>query len=237
MEKIKDIPVKGFIETSFVDWPGKICSVIFFSRCNFRCPYCHNADLVMRPDALQDVAWEDIASHLISQKGWIDGVCVSGGEPTLHPSLPDVFRFLKKQGFLTKIDTNGSNPTILKTLIEEDLLDYVAMDVKSCLDEQSYCKITGTAHMIDTVKESIDLLLSSRAVQHEFRVTVVPTYHGPEEIYKLARDLNGAQKLRVQNFSPSSALLDPSLQDLKPFSEEEIGVFQDQVDRLIGLQP
>jgi len=233
MDNIRDIPIKGFLEASFVDWPGRICSVIFFPQCNFRCRYCHNADLVLRPDALEDIGFDSIIKRLSDLKGWIDGVCVSGGEPTLHASLPKVFSALKKEGFLTKLDTNGSNPEALHSLIEEGLVDYVAMDVKSSLDETSYCKIIQTSNMLESVKKSIRLLLKG-VVQYEFRFTVLPSYHCPEDIYNLAVELNGAERLRIQNFNPSQTL-DPSLKTLEPYSDGEIDLIQKRVDKLISM--
>ncbi len=233
METLSGIPVKGFVETSFVDWPGKICSIIVFPRCNFRCRYCHNAELVLRYDSLEDIDFREITKRLSALKGWVDGVCISGGEPTLHPSLTNVLAFIKNEGFLTKLDTNGSNPEILKALIEEGLIDYVAMDVKSCLDETSYCNITQTPNILATVKKSIRLLIEGN-VKYEFRVTVVPSFHCTEDIYKLAMELNGAARLRVQNFHPSEAIIDPGLKQLKPYTDEDIAFFQQRVDQLIA---
>ncbi len=233
MERLNHIPVKGFIENSFVDWPGMLCAVVFLPGCNFRCPYCHNAELVLRPDALQDVDWTEIADYLHSQRGWIDGVCISGGEPTLHRGLPDVFRAVRAMGLAAKLDTNGSNPAMLEALMAEGLLDYVAMDVKSCLDEQHYCMITGAANMFDAVKQSIRILLGG-SVDYEFRTTVVPTFHKPDDIFRLAAELNGAPRLRIQNFSPSESILDPRLKNLQPFTDEQISSIQQRVDRLIA---
>ena len=233
MTPFKDISIKGFLETSFVDWPGNICSVIVLPSCNFRCRYCHNTDLVLRPGELENIDFHSILKRLSELKGWIDGVCVSGGEPTLHSSLPKVLSALKKEGFSVKLDTNGSNPKKLLSLMEDGLVDFVAMDVKSSLDETSYCTITQTPHMLESVKKSIRILLQGK-VPHEFRCTVVPSYHGAEDIYKLAMELNGAKRLRIQNFNPTQTL-DPSLQTLKPFAEADICHMQEKVNKLISI--
>lgn len=233
MKDLKKFQIKGFIETSFVDWPGKICSVVFFPRCNFRCCYCHNSELILRHDKLEDLDFEAILKRLSGMKAWIDGICVSGGEPTLHRELPDVFSIIKKQGFLTKLDTNGSNPAMLKSLVNSKLVDYVAMDVKSSLDERSYCKITQAPNMLKSVKESISFLLEKK-VEYEFRLTVLPSHHKKDDIFKLAMDLNGAARLRIQNFNPSAAVLDPSLHNLKPYTETDINFIQARVDQLIA---
>ena len=232
MESLASLSIKGFIEASFVDWPGKLCSVIFFPRCNFRCRYCHNGPLVTKPDMLEDIQFSHIMAYLQRERAWIDGVCFSGGEATLQPQLPEILACIKAQGFLTKLDTNGSNPELLKRLIDDRLVDYVAMDVKAALDERSYCAITQSARVLDRVKESISILMDS-PVEHEFRLTVVPSYHGSEEILQVARDLNGASRLRIQNFNPAS-VLDPSLQSLKPFDDALIDRYQQQVNDIIA---
>lgn len=233
MHSLQDLPIKGFIDTSFVDWPGKICAVLFFPRCNFRCPYCHNSELVLRPDSIETIKPESVFARLDDLRGWIDGVCVTGGEPTLQPKLHRLLEVIRAAGFQTKLDTNGSNPDILRELIDAGLLDYVAMDVKSCLDENSYCKITNVAEsMLSRVRTSIDLLIEGR-VNYEFRVTIVPEYHGPEDIYQLARDLSGAARLRLQNFKPGASILDPNLKTAKPYTPEDLANLQLRVDELL----
>jgi len=234
MHTIKDLPIKGFIDTSFVDWPGKICAVLFFPLCNFRCPYCHNAELVLSPDSIKTLDPETVFARINDLRGWIDGVCVTGGEPTLQPKLRKLLEIVREAGFQTKLDTNGSNPDLLRELIDAKLLDYVAMDVKSCLDENSYCKITNTAEsMLEKVRASIDILLENR-VEYEFRVTIVPDYHNPEDIYQLARDLSGAARLRLQNFKPGASILDPALKTAKPFTPEDMENLQIRVDELLN---
>jgi pyruvate formate lyase activating enzyme len=233
MDSAATIPIKGFLETSFVDWPGKICSVIFFSQCNFRCRYCHNARLVLQPETFTTIGFDTIMQYLNGQKGWIDGVCVSGGEPTLHPSLPLVLAALKEKGFLTKLDTNGSHPGVLQTLLAEGLVDYIAMDVKASLNETQYCAIIQAPDMLAAVKKSIRIIIDS-GIEHEFRCTVLPSYHNPEEIVEIARELNGAHRLRIQNFKPEHTL-DPDLQSHQPFTEEMIDSLQQRVNDIICM--
>ncbi|MEI6126809.1 MAG: anaerobic ribonucleoside-triphosphate reductase activating protein [Pseudomonadota bacterium] len=231
MQRLKKLPIKGFIETSFVDWPGKISSVIFLSRCNFRCRYCHNAEIVLRHETIKNISFAVILQYLAAQKKWVDGVCISGGEPTLHEDLPFVLEVLKHEGFLTKLDTNGSNPDILQSIIAGGLVDYIAMDIKASLNESSYCRITQADNMLTLVKRSIRILIDS-GIQHEFRCTVLPSYHGPEEIINIARELNGAQRLKIQNFNPTHTL-DPELKSHQPYSEEMIDHIQQQVNAII----
>ncbi len=230
---LSKISIKGFIETSFVDWHGIICSVIFFPFCNFRCPYCHNADLVLNPGVFEDIGLDDVFKRLSDLKGWVDGVCVSGGEPTLNPELPAVLSTIKSKGFLSKLDTNGSNPEVLSSLIKKGLVDYVAMDVKSCLDEESYCMVSGSSGMLESVNRSIQLLINGN-IDYEFRITVVPRFHTSEDMFRLAKQLKGAKVLRLQNFNPSSSVLDPSFQKEPSFSEDELTIMQRNVNHLIA---
>ena len=135
--------IKGFLETSFVDWTGKICSVVFAPGCNFRCPFCHNHELVLQPHRFETVPEEYVLDRLSTFRGWIDGVCITGGEPTLQPDLKDFIRRLKKTGFEVKLDSNGTRPEVLTELAEEGLLDYVAMDVKGPLNHIDYSRASG----------------------------------------------------------------------------------------------
>ncbi|MBU2547522.1 MAG: anaerobic ribonucleoside-triphosphate reductase activating protein, partial [Proteobacteria bacterium] len=132
--------IKGFLETSFIDWPGQVASVLFLAGCNFRCPFCHNHGLVLRPDDYPGLSWNSIRDRLARFPGWIDGVVITGGEPTLSPGLADLAREIKDMGFQVKLDTNGGRPEVLAGLIEADLLDHVAMDVKGPLDDVSYAR-------------------------------------------------------------------------------------------------
>ncbi|MBF0526325.1 MAG: anaerobic ribonucleoside-triphosphate reductase activating protein, partial [Deltaproteobacteria bacterium] len=126
--------IKGFIETSFVDWAGKIAAVVFLPGCNFRCPMCHNHELVLHPEAISDYPFEIIADSLNQHQGWIDGVCITGGEPTNHPNLARLLEVFKGLGLPVKLDTNGSRPDVLAHLLAQGQVDYVAMDVKAQLN-------------------------------------------------------------------------------------------------------
>ena len=128
--------IKGFLETSFVDWADKICSVLFLPYCNFRCPYCHNHELILSPDRFETLDWDVIRGRLQSLAGWLDGVCVTGGEPTLHPDLPNLLTAIKALGLPVKLDTNGTRPQVLRFLVTEGLVDFVAMDIKGPLEPE-----------------------------------------------------------------------------------------------------
>src|SRR3990172_5212753 len=128
---LENFHIKGFLETSFVDWRGMITALIFLPSCNFRCPYCHNHPLVLSPQNYRDIPLGSILAKLDTLKGWVDGVTISGGEPTLCNDLPILISSFKKEGFKVKLDTNGSNPSVIRSLIDEELIDYIATDIKS----------------------------------------------------------------------------------------------------------
>ena len=223
--------IKGFLETSFVDWPGKIASVIFLPYCNFRCPYCHNHGIVLNPEKLETISIEYVLNRLNKFKGWIDGVCITGGEPTLHPSLPEFIHKFRVQNFLIKLDTNGTNPHVLRNLISNKLIDYVSMDVKAPLDEIRYSKCAGVPVNLKDIRESISLLKGG-TVPYEFRVTVVPSLLKEDDIIELAKQLARADKLTIQNFNPSDTL-DTNLKHVKPYNEDELKRIQDRVSKII----
>ena len=214
----KVLSVKGFLETSFVDWPGKVVSVLFLPGCNFRCPFCHNHQLVLKPGELEDIPLPHIMSRIAELKGWVDGVCITGGEPTIHPRLPSFMAEIKSAGFLIKLDTNGSNPHMLRSLIEQGLADCVAMDVKASLDKTSYDRAAGVSTDLENIKESIGFLKKG-TVEYYFRTTVVPALHKEEDLLTLARHLSGSSSLTLQNFNPEDPL-DPRLKDSTSYPEE-----------------
>ena len=225
-------PIKGFIETSFVDWPGKVASVIFLPHCNFRCPYCHNYDLVLNPDQFPTVPVQHILTRLRHYGRWIDGVCITGGEPTLFPDLRQLIETLRNEQLLIKLDTNGSRPRILKRLLQDGLLDHVAMDVKAPLDPDSYSRCSGVPVNTEDIQESIDLL-RAHAPSYEFRVTVVPSLLTRNHLVQLAHELTGAAKLTLQHFSPLHTL-DPRYKEIAPYTDGEMSSMQDEVDQIIN---
>lgn len=231
-------PIKGFLETSFSDWPGKVVSVIFLPFCNFRCPYCHNYELVLHPEKFPDFPLEFIMETLFLNRDWIDGVCVSGGEPTLHPWLPSLLRSFKETSGLAlkiKLDTNGSSPELLERLIQEKLVDYVAMDLKAPLEMERYEEIIGIPlgeKGLTSIQKSIKILLAGR-VDYEFRTTFVPGYLREEDIYQLAQAIKGARRYTLQNFNPRHTL-DKKLQKQKPFPENTLKKMQKIAAVIIG---
>ncbi len=235
-------PIKGFIETSFSDWPGKVAAVLFLPLCNFRCLYCHNHGLVLHPEGYADFPLEQILSALRERCGWIDGVCLTGGEPTLHPWLPSLIRELKSAPGLApagsslgiKVDTNGTNPEVLRRLLKENLLDYVAMDLKAPLDPLRYAAVCGVplgAEEMGRIESSIEFLLHGR-VDFEFRTTLAPAFIGEEEIYDLARRVQGAPRYTLQNLNPRETL-DRSLAETALFDPGKLKRMQERVNEII----
>ncbi|MCW4022778.1 MAG: anaerobic ribonucleoside-triphosphate reductase activating protein [Candidatus Bathyarchaeota archaeon] len=219
--------VKGFVDLSFVDWDGKVSSVLFLPNCNFRCPFCHNVNLVLNPESIETIPFEYINEQLKNQKGWIDGVCITGGEPTLHSDLPDLIPKIKQMGFLVKLDTNGTNPDTLKELLDKKLLDYVAMDVKAPLTVEKYSKAIGVnaKKLLEKVKQSISLLMNSDT-DYEFRTTVVPTLHDPDDIKQICHSLEGCKKYVLQKFDVNigQRVLDPTF-TTKTITNDEMQKF------------
>ncbi len=228
--------IKGVIDLSFVDWDGKISSVFFLPSCNFRCPFCHNVALVLHPETEETTPFERVEDYLKKQKTWIDGVCITGGEPTLHSDLPDLCFKLKEMGFLVKLDTNGSNPMMVKALIEKGLVNYVAMDIKAPLTVEKYSKAIGinAEELLAKVKEIVGILLDSK-IDYEFRTTIVPTLHEEKDIEEICRSIQGCKKYVLQKFDVSvgKETLDPDFSKLKPFTDKEMEMFLTAAQELL----
>ncbi len=195
--------ILGFIETSLIDWEKRVCSVIFVGGCNFKCPFCQNYSLVKESKELKIWSWQEIKDKLILKKNWLDGVVVSGGEPTIHPEIFGLLIKLKELGFPTKIDTNGSFPYVIKEMLELGLIDYVAMDVKTALDERYY-QACGRKIELSLIKRTIQLLQESN-IDYEFRTTLVPQLVGAEELIAIAREIAPAKSYVLQQYIPQNA--------------------------------
>ena len=167
-------------------------------------------------------------------KSWIDGVCITGGEPTIQKALPDFIQVFKNENLLVKLDTNGNNPEMIEILLKERLVDAIAMDVKAPLDEVSYSRLTGVAIDLKTIKKSIDLIRKS-SVETIFRITVVPAMLTEENVYRLAEDLYPIKKLALQQFSPENTL-DPTLKYERPWPQEKLEQVQRHVDQLLNIK-
>ncbi|MBW2992076.1 anaerobic ribonucleoside-triphosphate reductase activating protein [Candidatus Woesearchaeota archaeon] len=210
------VEIRGLQKTSLVDYPPNIACTVFLGGCNFRCKFCHNPDIVFNKPAM--IEEEEFFKFLEERKNLLDGVCVTGGEPTLHKYLPEFLMKIKKKGMLVKLDTNGSNPEMLRNIIDNKLVDRIAMDIKGPLED--YEKICGCKVDTEKIKESIELV--KKVFDHEFRLTVVPQFINKENIVKIGELLKGAKRLFLQQFVSSVDLVDNSLKGKKPHSVEEL---------------
>lgn len=216
MSSEHSLPVKGFIETSFIDWKGSLSAVVFTGGCNFRCPFCHNRDLVEDHRELDEITVDDIRFALRRHRDWVDRLVISGGEPTVHKGLYSFVETIKSDGFLIKLDTNGSAPETIKELVGAGLVDYIAMDIKGPID--NYDRWCGTTVDEKKIAESVDFLLQGQ-VDYEFRMTVVPFLHKEHDVYTTADYIRGARRFFVQEFRPVNTL-DPSFESIRPFSPD-----------------
>jgi len=213
--------VKGFIQNSLLDWDGKIVSTLYTPHCNFRCPFCQNAELVLNPEELETIPFEVIEDYLKKNKGWIDGVCITGGESCMYKDLPEFIQKIRKLGMLVKLDTNGGFPVLLQDIINKKLVDYIALDIKAPLNLSSYSESIGVKNpqVLEKVKKSIKLIMDSD-IDYEFRTTVVPTLHKKKDIEEIAKFIKGAKKYALQNFSTRGEILDPKFKDVRPYHIE-----------------
>ncbi len=210
-------------KTSLIDYPGEVASTLFTIGCNFRCPFCHNASLVI-PEQFppQRISAEQANSELATRKKYVQAICITGGEPTIHPELVWFIESLKKEGLKVKLDTNGTNPQMLSELYQKGLLDYVAMDIKSSLED--YDESSGIETDISKIKESVAIIRAS-GVPYEFRTTVVPGLHNLEKIEALGKWLEGADKYVLQAFSPEGGTLNKAFETKAPFKDTDLRAF------------
>jgi pyruvate formate lyase activating enzyme len=205
-------PIAGYLPTTLIDWPGRLAAVVFLPQCNLRCRYCHAGALLNDP--AETIPIESLLEHLESRRGWLDGVVICGGEPTLWPTLPALCDVLRREGLAVKLDTNGTRPERLEELIELKLVAAVSMDLKAPLDAR-YHLACGDQTPLEAIDRSIDLIMSS-GLEYEFRTTVCPLFIGPAEIHAMGRRIHGARKWILQRFEPAFAL-DPHLRQVLPY--------------------
>lgn len=197
--------IKGLQKLTLLDYPEKMACTVFTAGCNFKCPFCHNASLVIDVDTDDIISEEDFFSFINKRVGIIEGVCITGGEPTLQPDLESFIKKIKEIGLLVKLDTNGYRPDILISLVESGLIDYVAMDIKNC--KEKYPLTAGCENLeIDRICRSVDFLKTG-IIDYEFRTTIVKELHTPDDIIKIGEWLDGSQKYYLQRFEDSGDLI------------------------------
>lgn len=200
--KVGDIMIiKGLLKTSLLDYPDKIATTIFVGGCNFKCPFCHNGDLVIASNKLKTYTEYEVFEHIEKRKNILDGICITGGEPTMYDDLPIFIEKIKKYGLPIKLDTNGTNPDMIKELLNKNYLDYIAMDIKN--SEDKYSLSTGVKmNDISKIDNSIKLLINSN-IDYEFRTTVVRELHNEEDFHKIGEWISGAKRYFLQQFVKS----------------------------------
>lgn len=220
----------GLNKTTLLDYPGKVASTIFIGGCNFRCPFCHNSSLISPGQAFPGISQEDVLSFLKKRRHILEGVCITGGEPTLHKDLLNLVKKIKDLGLSIKIDTNGSNPMFLKQLVKEGLVDKIAMDIKS--SPENYHILSGLSSFdLSAVNESIAFLMEGN-IEYEFRTTAVKELHSEKDFIRIGKWLAGAEAYYLQAYRDSEEVLQPGYSS---FSTEELQHFRSILLQTIPL--
>lgn len=218
-------PIAGLQKTTLLDYPGILASTIFLGGCNFRCIFCHNSQMLSTDQLYSAFSEDELFEHLNKRKNILKGVCITGGEPTLYAELPSFIQKIKKLGFLVKLDTNGTNPTMLRTLLDAHLLDYIAMDIKA--DEANYAACAGISTSFETmltnIKDSITLIKQSD-IAYEFRTTVLKGFHTADMMRGICKFTDGGKQFVIQNFVDSEHVPNHSFQS---FDEATLQEFAD----------
>ena len=211
--------IKGLQKLTLLDYPGRIACTVFLGGCNFRCPFCHNGGLALGDDADGIMSTSELLAFLDSRRGRLQAVCISGGEPTLHRDLPELISEIKSRGFEVKLDTNGTNPDMLSSLIADGLIDYVAMDIKNSPDK--YALTIGVNSNFNAVRESAALLMQGR-VDFEFRTTLARELHTAEDMEIIGKWLSGSEKYFLQTYRDEGDLLVGGFTAFTPEETEEL---------------
>ncbi len=232
--------IVGLNRTTLLDYPGRVAATVFTGGCNFRCPFCHNGHLVLKPSALEVYSEEEVFSFLHKRKNILKGVCITGGEPTLQTDLRDFICQVKALGYQVKLDTNGYEPEVLEGLLKEKLLDYVAMDVKNC--RERYAGTVGLKKIeIEKIDKSI-MMLRKSGIDYEFRTTVVKEFHTKEDLIEIGNWLNGCQKWFLQQYQDNENVIGAiaangeNTLELHAYNKEELKEIAEELSCLSGLE-
>lgn len=222
--------IYGLNKTTLLDYPGKVAATIFLGGCNFRCPFCQNSSLVLNPSAQPEIPVKEVLSFLKKRKGILDGVCITGGEPTLYPDLPELLQEIRSLGYPIKLDTNGTHPALLKTLTEQNLIQMTAVDIKACPD--NYPALCGLVHPeLDAVKETVEFLKNG-TLDYEFRTTVIRELHSEKDFIEIGQWLTGAKAYYLQAYRDSEEVLQPGFSS---YTRKELEHFREILKRTIPL--
>ena len=221
--------IKGFQKLTLLDYPGKTACTVFTGGCNYRCPFCHNAGLVTKLDT-EIISESEVLSHLKKRQGILDGVAISGGEPLLQGDIEEFLQKIKELGYSIKLDTNGSFPDKLKSIIDKGLCDYVAMDIKN--SKERYNETIGIDNFdISLMEKSVEILRDSD-VDFEFRTTVTKNFHTMEDIEKIGEWIKGTEKYYLQNFVDSGNLIDSNVEGV---SKEEMQLMLERIKKYVPM--
>ena len=228
--------IGGLQKTSLIDYPDKLAAIIFTAGCNFRCGFCYNPELVTQINKKNLIPEKEILDFLEKRRKVLDGAVITGGEPTMHKDLPKFIRRVRKMGYLVKLDTNGSNPEILKELIDNNLIDYAAMDIKG--PKEKYTEIAGfkncsNFYLIDKIEKSINTLKKGN-IDYEFRTTLTPSLLGKEDVIKIANWISPAKKYFLQNFQPQKTI-NPIFSKIKPYPDEYLAEIKKAISPLFEV--
>jgi len=223
--------IRGFYKSTMIDFPDILASEIFTGGCNFKCPFCHNGDLVENHDELEKIDAKTVIDHLSMRKNIIEGLVISGGEPTLCEGLFDFIKDVKNIGMKVKLDTNGYNPDVLEKLVLSENLDYIAMDIKNSFDKY---EITTGVISLDTekIKKSIDIIKSS-GVDYEFRTTLIKDFHDEENVYEMAEIIDGSKKYFLQQYEHSPKEISKNVFDF--YTMNEMNFFKKNIEERFNI--
>lgn len=214
--------IHGLNKTTLLDYPGHVAATIFLGRCNFCCPFCQNGDLVLRPESQPVIEKEEVFRFLKKRKGVLAGVCITGGEPTLEEELEEFIINIREIGYLVKLDTNGYRPEIIDRLFEQNLLDYIAMDIKNSMGK--YEMTAGLKHIdTDRIRKSIQLIMES-GIDYEFRTTVVKELHKERDFIEIGKEIEGAKAYFLQGYQESEAVVRPGFHAYEKEEMEKIAM-------------
>ena len=219
--------IKGLQKLTLLDYPNKVAATIFLFGCNFRCPYCHNPGLINKKDAdkIKTYSEQEILDFLEERKNFLEGVCITGGEPTLSPELPEFLKKIKQLDYKIKLDTNGSNPDMLKKLIDVGLVDYIAMDIKAPLDK--YNEVVDAKCDIKKIKESINII--KEFPEHEFRITMVPNLLTKKGLVEIGKMLKGSKAFFIQQFRAQNCL-NKDYNKKETYKKEQLEEFKQAIE-------
>jgi pyruvate formate lyase activating enzyme len=219
--------IGGLQKLTLIDYPGKVAATVFTQGCNLRCGYCHNPELVLKKCYSPIIPENQVLNFLTSRRFLLQGVVITGGEPTLQKDLADFLMKIKDIGLVVKLDTNGTSPNLLEKLVERHLIDYIAMDIKTSFSK--YHRITGAVCSIENIKRSIEFIRQS-GIDHEFRTTAVRPLCASEDLKEIRNLIGPHEKYRVQQFQCSEKIIDPTLLKEIHYSTEEISFIRQELE-------